>query len=88
MEYTQEIDYDLVLQAQKASGISDSRIVIENALRSYILSYSSKPPLGSAERSALVKSLTGSLHQYANPALRSQEKDAWFMAVREKYAAT
>ena len=32
-----------------------------------------------------VESLFGSLHQYANPALREKEDKAWEMAVEEKY---
>lgn len=31
------------------------------------------------------KSLGGFLHQYANPALISKEKEAWSIAVKEKY---
>ena len=40
------------------------------------------PQNDSAER---VESLFGSLHQYANPALREKEDKAWEMAVEEKY---
>lgn len=32
-----------------------------------------------------IKSLRGSLAEYANPALIAKEKDAWASAVREKY---
>jgi hypothetical protein len=32
------------------------------------------------------KKAKGILHKYANPALSSQEKTAWEMAVKEKYA--
>ena len=38
------------------------------------------------ERRKQVESLCGGLARYANPALIKKEKDAWAMAVREKYA--
>lgn len=36
-------------------------------------------------RKAGIKSLRGSLAKYANPNLIDKEKDAWEMAVKEKY---
>ena len=36
-------------------------------------------------RAEQIESLFGSLHQYANPALREKEDQAWEMAVEEKY---
>ncbi|MBQ3921876.1 MAG: hypothetical protein II707_01170 [Spirochaetales bacterium] len=37
------------------------------------------------DRAERVESLFGSLHRYANPALREKEDTAWEMAVEEKY---
>ena len=39
-----------------------------------------------AERIAQIKALCGGLSQYANPSLAEKEKDAWAMAMKEKYA--
>lgn len=38
------------------------------------------------KRIAQIKSLCGGLSQYANPTLIEKEKDAWAMAMKEKYA--
>ena len=38
------------------------------------------------ERIAKIKSLCGGLSKYANPDLREKEKDAWGIAMKEKYA--
>lgn len=40
------------------------------------------------ERRAKVDALCGGLSQYANPKLRKKEKDAWAMAVMEKYGVS
>ena len=37
------------------------------------------------ERRAKVEAAFGCLSQYANPKLQKKEKDAWAMAMREKY---
>ncbi|MBR4373490.1 MAG: hypothetical protein IKO57_06545 [Treponema sp.] len=38
------------------------------------------------ERVAQIKALCGGLSQYANPELVEKEKNAWAMAMKEKYA--
>lgn len=38
-----------------------------------------------SDRKAGIKALRGSLAKYANPNLIDKEKDAWEMAVKEKY---
>ena len=38
------------------------------------------------ERIAKIKSLCGGLSKYANPDLIEKEKDAWGIAMKEKYA--
>ena len=37
------------------------------------------------DRAKCVEALFGSLHKYANPALREKEDKAWQMAVEEQY---
>ena len=37
------------------------------------------------ERRSKIEALCGGLSQYANPKLQEKEKDAWTMAMREKY---
>ncbi len=42
--------------------------------------------LEKSEESIDVTRVRGYLHQYANPALIEQEKDAWKLAMKEKHA--
>ena len=87
IQYQQElmdfVDFLLARSQTPQNGLDVAIAELENGEYDTYSSFDDFMPQN--DRAERVESLFGSLHRYANPALREKEDTAWEMAVEEKY---